>query len=416
MDTKKGGNYLLEAPEIFLSASEVSGDLQGSHLAQAILKRHPASVLAGSGGDHMRAAGVDVKIEASHLGYVGFQESFRFRSEIRSRLTTVKELLRNNPPDLVVLVDGKRFNRALVPFLKKVGIPFVYYFVPQVWFWRRWRARKIARSACLIIPAFSEEVGIFRKKGGRVTWLGHPLLDTVQVKDDPEEELKKNGLDPSRSTIALMPGSRWQEIERFAPTILSTVKRLSAEYPELQFMMPIGAAHLESRIRCIIEEYDLKGKIILLKKQNYSCLSQCKLALLSSGTATLETALLNVPMVVFYRVHRMSYWAARALVKTNFIAMPNILLGERVLPELVQKDFSTERLFQEAVRLIESRDDREQQRARFSGIPSMLGGKGALDRVAAAVLDECGATDEGDAFEVIAHSVGDQSASASILR
>lgn len=396
MDTvtmmSSGGEPVLsiEKPRIFLSATEVSGDFQAGHLARALRRRSPEVVLSGNGGHHMRAAGVRVEIQVAHLGYIGLQEAVRFERQICRRLTEVKKLLKSQRPDLVVLVDGERFNEALVPFLIRQEIPFIYYFVPQVWFWGRWRTRRIARKARLVIPAFPAEESLFRKAKARVIWCGHSLLDIVRPTLDRSATLRSAGLDPSRPVVALMPGSRLQEIERFAPSLFSVASRLARERPELQFLLPVAAPHLEKPLRDAIGSQGIENLVTFLSCQDYSCLSSCDLALLSSGTATLEAALLEVPMVVFYRVHPVTFLIASILVKSRYIAMPNILLQDEVVPELLQNGFTTDKLFEEAIGLLTNRERRAFMKLKLSGIRELLGGSGVLDRVASAILSEIG--------------------------
>lgn len=379
------------SPRVFLSAGEISGDFQASHLARAILEQSPDAQLYGCGGERMRAAGVDVRLQTAQLGYVGLQESLRFQRPIRAAQRQIESLLRNEPPDLAVLVDGERFNDFLTGFLHREGIPFIYYFVPQVWFWGRWRTRRIARRASLVIPAFPAELEIFRRKGAHTEWLGHPLLDIVRPAADGDSVLTELGLNPSRPMIALMPGSRWQEIENFAPVLFDAARQLKQRRPELQFVLPLAARHLLTRLKQLVGAAGLANEIQIISEHVYTCLSRCELVMLSSGTATLETALLGVPMIAFYRVHPATYLAAKALVKTRFIAMPNILLGDAVVPELIQSRFTSGRLFAEATSLLENPARAEAMRRKLAEIPALLGGRGVLDRAARVVLREAAA-------------------------
>jgi lipid-A-disaccharide synthase len=337
----------------------------------------------------MAAAGVDVRIGTSQFGYVGLQESFRFRTRVRKVRKEIEMLLRRDRPDLVVLVDGDRLDDWLVHFLDREGIPFVLYFVPQVWFWGRWRVRGLARRARMVIPAFAAEVKIFEQNRARVEWLGHPLADIVRAEADSDRILVEMGLNPRHPIIGLMPGSRFAEIERFTPILLEAAGRLGSRHPHLQFVMPLAAAHLRASLTRQIAEAGLGGRIRMIEEHVYTCLSRCQAVLLSSGTATLETALLGVPMVVFYSVHPVTYLAARLLVNTSFIAMPNILLGQAVAPELIQGDFTVDRLVAEASSLLENGERAAAMRARLREIRALLGGGGVLAAAARLILAEC---------------------------
>jgi lipid-A-disaccharide synthase len=325
----------------------------------------------------MRDAGVDVRVETAQLGYVGVEESLPFRRPIRGAHRRLAQLLREEPPDLAVLVDGERFNGPLMEVLTEQHIPFVYYFVPQVWFWGRWRTRRLARLARLVIPAFPVERDIFREKGARAEWLGHPLIDIVQPALEAEDILKSAGLDPARPVVGLMPGSRSQEVESFTSTLLGAARRLKETRPALQFVLPVAAPHLRPQIERAVALAGLQDCVRTVSARHYAFLARCELVLLASGTATLEMALLGVPMVVFYRVHPATYLAARAL---------NILLGRKVVPELIQGAFTEKRLAAEADAILGSPARAQAIRRDLARIPQMLGGPGVIDRVSDLIL------------------------------
>lgn len=375
-------------PRIFFSAGEISGDFQAAHLARAIRRANPGARLYGCGGERMSAAGVDIRLPTAHLGYVGLEESLPFLGEIRGMHRRLAGMFQQDRPDLAVLVDGERFNGPLMSVLVRERIPFVYYFVPQVWFWGRWRTRRIARAAQLVIPAFPAERDIFRAKGARVEWLGHPLLDIVTTGGDTEQWLRDAGLDPSRPLVGLMPGSRRQEVESFTPTLLASARELRRRRPTLQFILPLAAGHLRSSIEQSIAEAGLGDAVRIVPGSCYPLLGRCEVVLLASGTATLELALLGVPMVVCYRVRPATYLAARAVVRTRFIAMPNILLDAPVVPELVQSEFTAGRVTAEAAALLDDPARTAAVRRQLARIPVLLGGTGVLDRAAAVILGQ----------------------------
>jgi len=368
--------------KLFLSAGEVSGDYQAAQLARTLLELHPDVELVGYGGDHMRAAGVEIRCDTAGWGYVGIEESRRFLPEMKRARARLAELLKAERPDLVILVDGEAFNERLVAVLRREKIPFVHYFVPQVWFWGRWRARRIARQASLVIPAFPKELEIFRNCGARVEWFGHPLLDLVE-KSQPFTATD-DGLD--ERPVALMPGSRVQEIEALAPTLIEAAKRLREARPDLKFVLPVAAKHLKAPLQRLLENAGMSRVIELRPGWSERVVSGCQLALVASGTATLETALAGVPMVVFYRVRPLTYLAAKLLVNTRFVAMPNILLGEAVVPELLQDAFTVEALVEEAARLLDSPALMTEMRVQLARIPDVLGGHGAIERAARAIV------------------------------
>ncbi|MFD0893517.1 lipid-A-disaccharide synthase [Luteolibacter ambystomatis] len=367
--------------KMFLSAGEVSGDFQAAQLARTLQRIHPGVELVGYGGDHMRSAGVEIRCDTAGWGYVGIQESLRFLPEMRRARAKLAELLKTERPDLVVLVDGEAFNERLVAVLQRERIPFVHYFVPQVWFWGRWRARRIARQASLVIPAFPKELEIFRECGARAEWFGHPLLDLVEKSEEPCNE---GGED--RRPVALMPGSRVQEIESHAPTLIASAKQLRKKNPGMKFLLPVAAQHLRAPLLRMIEAADMTHAIELRPGWSERVVSKCRLALVASGTATLETALAGVPMVAFYKVRKLTFWAAKLLVKSRFVAMPNILLDESVVPELLQENFTVDSIVSEASALLDDPARAAEMRRNLARIPAVLGGHGAIERAAWALV------------------------------
>jgi lipid-A-disaccharide synthase len=373
------------ALKLFLSAGEVSGDYQAAHLARMLRKIHPEAKLTGYGGDHMRSAGVEILCDSASWGYVGLEESMRFRPSMRRARAQLGAMLKADRPDLVILVDGEAFNERLVAVLRREGIPFVHYFVPQVWFWGRWRARRIAMEAALIIPAFPKELEIFRDCGARTEWFGHPLLDLI-----PEVSQLPEPGDDAGKPVALLPGSRVQEIETLGPTLIEAARRLQKDRPALRFVLPVAAKHLEPAIRKLVADADMEHLVDIREGWTGVGASGCRLALVASGTATLETALAGVPMVAFYRVKRLTYFAAKLLVKTRFVAMPNILLNERVVPELLQEAFTVEALVAEAAALLDDSQRIQEIRRNLARIPAVLGGRGAIERSARAIVQLAG--------------------------
>src|SRR5579872_3797942 len=306
--------------KIFMAAGEVSGDRQAAHLARTLLKQKGDVQLYGCGGGEMQNAGVNVRVQTAQYGCIGIQESARFASPLRKAIADLSAMVRTERPDVAVLVDSEHFNRYVARFLHEQRIPFIYYFPPQVWLWGSWRARAVAKWSKMIIPAFSAEVDIYRRKGGRVQWCGHPLLDLVKPEEDRHGIFLKLGLDPSRPLMAIMPGSRFQELDELAPAMLSAARQIKRRHPKLQIILPLAAPHLLPQIQREIEAAQMTREIKIITGHVYTCLSRCEVVMLSSGTATLENALLGIPMVVAYRVTPPTYFVARRVVSTRFIA------------------------------------------------------------------------------------------------
>lgn len=374
--------------KILMAAGEVSGDLQGSFLAQALLSRKKGLQLYGAGGPKMKAAGVDIRIDATQFSTVGVIEALRFLAPQRRALGQVQEIIREDPPDAAILIDNHGFNLMLAKFLKKEKIPVIYYFPPQVWIASSVFAKGIGRNTELIISSFEKEAAIYRYHGGRAVCLGHPLLDIVKPGPDPEAVLVRLGIDPSRPLVALMPGSRQHELERLAGPMFGAAAIIKRQIPGVQFILPVAAQHLRAQLEEVRRELGTSEEICYIDTDIYTCLSRCSLVITTTGTSTLEAALLGVPMVAAYRVNLLSGVLGRMFSCTPYAALPNVLLNELVVPEFIQLAMAAERLAEAALEILENPSRQAAMRKRFSELPAILGTEGVLDRVADLVLHE----------------------------
>lgn len=336
----------------------------------------------------MKAAGVDLRIDATLLSTVGVLEAARFVVPLRRVLRRVQEMIRVDRPDAAILIDNHGFNLMLGKFLKKEGIPVIYYFPPQAWVASWVFAGGVVRNSDLIISAFESEAAVYRRHGGRAVSFGHPLLDIVRPGPDADDVLARLGIDLSRPLMALMPGSRQQELERLGCPMFGAAAMIKKEIPTMQFILPVAAAPLRSRLRAIQSECGNSEEICYVDADIYSCLSRCNLLLTSSGTATLEAALLGVPMVTAYRLNPLTVWLARMTSKARRIAMPNLLLEDDIVPEIIQKNVTAERLAAEALQILGNPSRQAAMRKRFQELPAILGEEGALDRIAEFILNE----------------------------
>ena len=376
--------------KLVLVAGEVSGDRHGADLARQLLRLDPSISLIGAGGDCMVDAGVDVRVHTVHLGCVGFTESFRLLRPLRKAFHEVGALIEGEAPDLVVLIDNEGFNSRLAKILQKSGVPVVFYFAPQVWLWGAWRARRLARLATLILAVFEPEAAVYRSAGGNVEWIGHPLLDATRLSRPPARACLEVGLDPADPIVALFPGSRIHEIRRLGPTMLATLRELRRKYPRLQALLLVSAPDWKPLLRAQVAASGLDG-VVLVEGSRYDLLSQCSLAITKSGTSTLELALLGVPHLVVYKIGVLSYRLAKLFASTSLIAMPNILLGKKVVPEFTQSRVTVENLTREALALLDDPQRAESMRAELSSVRLRLGDPGAAERAAQLILDQIGA-------------------------
>lgn len=320
---------------VMLVAGEASGDLHGADLLTALRARLPAVEVFGIGGQRLREAGMETVADAAEVATVGFLEGAgRLRALVRAYRALVRRI-REVRPDLCVLVDFPEFNLRLARVAKRAGVPVLYYIGPQVWAWRRGRVRKIARRVDRLAVVFPFEPPLYTACLPGVEFVGHPLLDRVRVTHGREETLRRHGLDPALRTVLLMPGSRPTEIDQLLPALLDTVRRLA---PEGRYQFPLALAHTLRReaIEGPVRASGLPVRVI--EDDNYNLIGAADLALVSSGTATLECALLECPMVIVYRVSPVTAALGRLLIRgVRHVGMPNIVAGREVVPELLQR-------------------------------------------------------------------------------
>jgi len=370
-------------------AGEVSGDYQASFLARALREREPSVEISGTGGAHMKKEGVRLSHETVHLSSVGFLEPVRHILPLRGVYRDVTRVVREERPDLAVLVDNQGFNLAVAKVLRSLSVPVVFYFPPQIWVGPFLFARSVARNSRLVISAFPLEAEIYREKyGANAVSFGHPLLDVAKPSGDPDAALRALGLDPDQPLVGLMPGSRPQEVKILARPMLDAARLLLAENPSLQFVLPVAAEHVRALLEKEVAEAALESRVRLVQGDAYTPLSRCEVVLACSGTATLELALLGVPSVVAYRLDPASHWVARKLSITPYVAMPNVLLGDMVLPEIIQHKITGEHFAGKASEILGQPRRARQIRERLAGLRSHLGEPGAIGRAADRIVDE----------------------------
>jgi lipid-A-disaccharide synthase len=365
------------SPNILISAGEASGEMYAAQLAQALGVKTGAKMF-GLGGPQMRKEGVELVAESSEVAVVGISEALH-------RLPAAWRILRRlahesalRKPDLAILVDFPDFNLRLGKKLREQGVRIVYFISPQVWAWRRGRVGQIKRLVERMLVIFPFEEKFYRDAGVTVDFVGHPLVDSVRAARTPEEFAQQFGLDPKRRIVALLPGSRPREIEHNLPTILNACRGFAFE-PAPQFILVVAPGLSEANFQKFPFS-QVPARIV--ENETYNALAASDIAIVSSGTATVEAALLGAPMVVIYRVSRLTAFVARQLVRTPHIAMVNLILGRRAVPELIQDDFTAEALEAEMRRLLESADERGQMRRELAEVRARLGPGGAIERAA----------------------------------
>jgi len=335
----------------------------------------------------MMGAGLEPLGDAGSLGVTGLFEVVSKLPAIWGVFRRACDVLHSTEdrPDLVLLIDYPDFNLRLAKKAKRAGVPVVYFVSPQVWAWRRGRVRQIAANVdrMLVILPFEEE--FYRRSGVPVEFVGHPLVDLVRATRSREQTLAPLGLDPRRPTVALLPGSRHNEIDAHLGPMVGAATLLREEFLDLQFLLPIAPTvdPAEMRQRLLTLGPERLG-IVMLTEGRYDALAACDAAVVASGTATLETALLEVPMVVVYRMNPLTFMLARLASSVPHIGMPNLIVGRRVVPELVQGACRAERIAAELRRILTDPGVSGEMRSSLKEVRARLGAPGAIDKAARA--------------------------------
>ena len=365
-------------------AGEASGDLHGADLAREILARDPHCDLFGVAGEKMRAAGVRALVTMEEIHGLGLSELASTIGRTAKAFMNLRRIIRREPPGLVILIDYAEFNLILSGVAKRAGVKVLYYITPQVWAWRRGRVKKIAARAERMAVVLPFEKEIFAAAGERVSFVGHPLLDRIATAAPRAETLARYGLPADSRVLALLPGSRRAEVRLMLPAFADAARILARGHA----MTPILALAPTLSPQTVAAESgaDLAG-IRIIAGDTYSIIAASELALVTSGTATLETALLSCPMVIAYKVSRLTYILGRMLITgVDFIGMPNILAGRKIVPELIQGEMTAKNLVRAAEPLLSDTIHADTVAA-LSSLRGLLGERGAAARVAGMALE-----------------------------
>jgi lipid-A-disaccharide synthase len=385
--TKKrnnGATEQMKSKKILLVAGEVSGDLHGSHLVEAIQSIAPEIQFFGVGGEGLKRVGMKLLYHSQSLSVVGITEVLLKLRSILKALQGLKESLGRERPDLVILIDFPDFNLRLAKMAHRRGIPILYYISPQVWAWRPKRIKLIARLVKKMIVLFPFEVPLYEAAGVDVEWVGHPLLDTVRPRLPKEKAFQQFGLDPKRRTIGLLPGSRMHEVERLLPPLLASAHLLQKEIPDLQFVIPLAPGIPQTILSSWMKNISVPVKVV--EGFTYDVMNLSELLIAASGTVTLEGAILGKPMIIIYRVSFPSYWIARALIRVDHIGLVNLVAEKEIAPELIQKEVNPQRIADEAFRILRDPILSRKMAESMGEVRQKLGEPGAAQRAAHIVL------------------------------
>jgi lipid-A-disaccharide synthase len=371
------------SPRVLLSCGEASGDLYAGALTRELRALDASITVAGLGGPQFAAAGGQLVDDCRDLAVTGLTEAIaKLPRSLEARRRLVSDAERHRP-DALVLIDFPDFNFRLAPLVKRLGVPVVYYISPQIWAWRPKRLETIRKIADRVLVIFPFEESIYREGGVPVEFVGHPLIDLVRVSADGGAFRSAHRLSATAPTVAILPGSRPNEVARILPELAGAAERIAAAVPDVQFIVA-RAPHLDDRLFDVVHARSIR--VAIVEGDTDTVLASADVALTASGTATVQTALHDTPMVIVYRVSPLSYRVLRRLVKVDAIGMVNLIAGERLVPELVQDAFTAEAVAREAVSMLTDTARAAAIRNGLARVRARLGGPGASRRAAEAIM------------------------------
>jgi lipid-A-disaccharide synthase len=373
---------------IMIVTGEASGDLHGANLLRAMLNRDADLQVCGMGGSELAGLGMEILYDAAKVSVVGIFEVLAHLGDILAAQRALRRRLESAPPDLLILIDLPDFNLPLAKKAKRLGIPVFYYISPQVWAWRSGRVKLMRQwvdKIGVILP-FEEE--FFRRHGVAAEYVGHPLLDTVETTMERDEFCRRHGIAPHSCLIGLLPGSRKREIASLLPVYLESarlVQRQLAERPV--FLLPIASTVSdEDLLAAGIDQAKAELDLHIIRENRYDMMAACAVVIAASGTVTLELAILRVPMVVAYKLSPLTYRLAKLMVKLHHFSLPNLIAGERAVPELLQEEVTAERLAQEVANILLSPQRMAEMQQALDHIKDKLGRPGASEKAATTAL------------------------------
>ena len=386
--------------KLLISTGEVSGDLQGSLLINALKtnaeKRKIELDIIALGGERMKEAGAQLISNTSSIGAIGFLEAIPYVLPTLKAQSKIDNYLSSSPPDAVVLIDymGPNIRLGLKVKKKFPNIPIIYYIAPQEWAWRLGDSgtTDLISFTDKILAIFEEEAKFYSNKGGNVKFVGHPMLDFYRNIPTREESLRRIGLTSDQKLLLIIPASRKQELKYILPTLLKAAKLLQEKDPSITVLIPSGLNEFDELLNNSLDEYGVTGRIILSNEVDGLkpfLFSAAHLAFAKSGTINMELALNSVPQIVGYKVSRVTAFFARYLLRFNvkYISPVNLLLNKMLIPEFVQEDFKAEKIFNAALKILEDNSTKEDIKLGYERLKDKLGKPGVTDRASKDILD-----------------------------
>ena len=372
-------------PVIAIVAGEASADLYGANLIRAIMEKAPKAKIFGIGGQKMRETGFDCIRGSRELAIVGFTGVLTSLFKVRSIYKDILRQIRKRKPHVLITIDLPDFNLMLANQAQSLGTRIIYYISPQIWAWRTERIHTIAQRTDLMVVAFPFEQEFYEKAGLKTEYFGHPMLETMELKfEDPEKACKAMGLDPNLKTMVLAPGSRKNEIDFIAEPIFQAGAKLCKELSGWQFAVPLAPGLNQEKLRSMADQAGLKA--VFIQDNFQDLLNLASFGLITSGTATLEAALLGCPMLIVYKGNRTNVFIAKRLIKINMIGLPNIVAGEILFPEMIQNEATGQKLYAETLKIIQNPMRYEKMAESCQKVRQALTGGDTSGKVADAIL------------------------------
>jgi lipid-A-disaccharide synthase len=371
---------------VMILAGEASGDQRGGEVAKALRTRLPDCRLTGIGGQQMQMAGVELFCNVDKLSVMGFSEVIKHLPQIYKIFKRTQQKLREEAPDLLILVDYPGFNLRIARYAKSIGIKTLFYISPQVWAWRQNRVKKIAASVDHMAVIFPFEKKFYERYNLPVTFVGHPLTQTIQMTHDRANFRKMHAIPEDAPLISFLPGSRLSEVHTLLPLFVAAMPLIREAVPNARFALALASTIDMNDLAPIIGNND----ILIVQKNTYDLMHAADLVITASGTATLETALIGTPMIVVYKVNAITGWIAKRLIKIPYISLCNIVAEEKVVEELLQEKATPQEIAFEAIDLLSHPEKLLAIRRKLSPIREKLGHEKAADNMAQLVIDLVG--------------------------
>ncbi len=372
--------------KFMIVAGEASGDKHAAHLIEALRELRPDVQFEffGSGGEEMRSAGAETLVDARELAIMGLVEVASALPKFLRVFRELREAAKIRKPDAVILVDFPEFNLRLAKKLKRDGHRVFYYISPQVWAWRSYRVKQIKRDIDRMLVILPFEKAFYEEHGVQVEYVGHPLLDSVKVTSSRSEFCQKNQLDDRKNLIALLPGSRRKEVSYILPPMLEAARECYKKNPEWQFVIPLAKTIDREVVTALMNKIP---NVKLVESDTYNAVNAADLAVVASGTATLETAIIGTPMIVCYRASKLNWKLFTPFIKVPFVGMPNLIAGRVVAPELLQDQLNGETLSAEILAMLSDPQRLQKARLDLQKVRDNLGEANASKRAAQVILD-----------------------------